>query len=120
MMSQSSFFHASKASGCIGRSVDTNRQYSYTATMKATIDIPDLLYRRIKAHSALSGRSVRELTIEMYERILAESPLSTSSGSEPSAADTWLEAWQKVGDEIATAAVDRRTTREILVTDRGR
>jgi len=88
--------------------------------MKATIDIPDQLYRRIKAHSALSGRSVRELTIEMYERILAESPPPMSPGGEPSAADAWLKAWQRVGDEIATAAVDRRTTREILVTDRGR
>ena len=88
--------------------------------MKATINIPDQLYRRIKAHSAMSGRSVRELTIEMYERILAESPPPTLSTSGSSAADAWLEAWERVGDKIATAAVDQRTTREILVTDRGR
>lgn len=34
--------------------------------MKATIEIPDELYRRVKAKSALEGRTVREVTTELY------------------------------------------------------
>jgi hypothetical protein len=30
--------------------------------MKATIDIPDALYRRVKARAPLDGRAVREVT----------------------------------------------------------
>ena len=40
--------------------------------MKATIDIPDAMYRQVKAHAALQGRAVREVTIELYQRWLAE------------------------------------------------
>lgn len=36
--------------------------------MKATIDIPDELYRKVKAKSALEGRAVREVTIELYRQ----------------------------------------------------
>ena len=45
--------------------------------MKATIDIPDELYRQVKAKSALEGRPVREVTVELFRRWLAE------SGAEP-------------------------------------
>jgi hypothetical protein len=31
--------------------------------MKATIEVPDDLYRRVKAKSALEGRAVREVAI---------------------------------------------------------
>lgn len=34
--------------------------------MKATIDIPDELYRRVKAKSALEGRPVRAVAIELF------------------------------------------------------
>lgn len=36
--------------------------------MKATIEIPDDLYRQVKAKSALEGRAVREVTEELYRR----------------------------------------------------
>ncbi len=44
--------------------------------MKATIDVPDDLYRRVKAKTALQGRAIREVTIELYQRWLeqGESP----------------------------------------------
>jgi hypothetical protein len=35
--------------------------------MKATIDIPDELYRRVKAKSALEGRPIRAVAIELFE-----------------------------------------------------
>ena len=34
--------------------------------MKATLDIPDELYRKVKAKSALEGRRVREVAIALF------------------------------------------------------
>jgi len=42
--------------------------------MKATIDVPDDLYRRVKAKSALEGRAVREVAIELFRGYVSESP----------------------------------------------
>jgi len=38
--------------------------------MKATLDIPDELYRRVKARSALEGRSLRSVAIELFQNWL--------------------------------------------------
>ena len=40
--------------------------------MKATIEVPDELYRRVKAKTALQGRAIREVTIELYQRWLEQ------------------------------------------------
>jgi len=42
------------------------QQYGYLYYMKATIDIPDDLYRRVKAKSAMESRTVREVTVALY------------------------------------------------------
>lgn len=34
--------------------------------MNATIEVPDELYREVKARSALEGRTVREVTVSLY------------------------------------------------------
>jgi len=39
---------------------------TYRCVMKTTIDMPDDLYRRVKAKSALEGRTVREVTADLY------------------------------------------------------
>jgi hypothetical protein len=41
--------------------------------MKATLDIPDPLYRRVKAKSALAGRPVREVAIRLFSEWVDES-----------------------------------------------
>lgn len=38
--------------------------------MKATIEIPDELYRRVKARSALEGRPLRAVAIELFQQWL--------------------------------------------------
>lgn len=89
--------------------------------MKATIDIPDALYRHIKARAALGGRSVRDVTIELYRRWLAETPPPEPApdGDAPTdVAATWLASWQALGSDISSTTADERTTREILVADR--
>jgi hypothetical protein len=50
----------------------TTRQYSKLAPVKATFQIPDELYRRVKSETAREGRSVREVTIGLFERWLRE------------------------------------------------
>lgn len=85
--------------------------------MKATLEIPDELYRRVKAKSALEGRPVREVAVELL-RGYVDSPLreadiegAASSAGElvdgepvPSWFATFREAAQRVGrhglDEI--------------------
>ncbi len=86
--------------------------------MKATIDIPDTLYRRVKARAALDGRAIRDVTIELYTEWLGEElpqrtpPIGRASGAE------WLTRWQELGDELLVRAVDTRPASEIIVTER--
>ena len=47
--------------------------------MKATIDVPDDLYRKVKAKTALQGRAVREVTIELYQRWLEQDESQTAT-----------------------------------------
>ena len=42
--------------------------------MKTTMNLPDDLYRRVKAKSALEGKAVREVTIELYRAWLGDAP----------------------------------------------
>jgi len=84
--------------------------------MKATIDVPDALYRRVKARAALQGRAVREVTIELYESWLA-----AAEGGEagPAASmEAWLERWQELGDEIARRAIEPTPMSEIILSER--
>ncbi|MBZ0101642.1 MAG: hypothetical protein K8I65_05725 [Thermoanaerobaculia bacterium] len=86
--------------------------------MKATLEIPDELYRRVKAKSALEGRPVREVAVELL-RGYVDSPLVRDADKEgapspeselvdgepvPSWFGTFRESAQRVGrhglDEI--------------------
>ena len=40
--------------------------------MKATIEIPDELYRRVKAKSAIEGQAVREVVMHQFQGWLGE------------------------------------------------
>jgi hypothetical protein len=84
--------------------------------MKTTIDIPDDLYRMVKAKSALEGRAVREVTIELYKEWLAEPP-------QPGSVDTKLErleAWFEMADEAMKDAPSGPTARDMIEEDRNR
>ncbi len=82
--------------------------------MKTTIDLPDDLYRKVKAKSALQGRAVREVTIELYRQWLdrgSESGLS---------AEEWLENWIRMGEESLSDSPSGSSAREIIEEDRNR
>lgn len=84
--------------------------------MKATIDIPDELYRRVKAKSALQGRTIREVTMELYQAWLVDAP-SANAASSP---EQWIEEWFRLVDEVMQDAPPGPTARELLEEDRGR
>ena len=42
--------------------------------MKATLDIPDELYRRVKARSAMEGRPIRSVAVQLFQSWLDGSP----------------------------------------------
>jgi hypothetical protein len=81
--------------------------------MKTTLDIPDDLYRRVKAKSALQGRAVREVTIDLYTRWLSrpEESASTDAGRD------WLSAWL---EHSIPARRSGPTAKEIVVAGRDR
>lgn len=85
-------------------------------TMKVTIRVPDDLYRRVKAAAALRGRTVREVTTELYRRWLGE---AEGAGMEQSPTE-WLSDWLSRADEAIDRAPARRSAREELAASRGR
>jgi hypothetical protein len=84
--------------------------------MKATIDVPDDLYRKVKARSALLGKPIREVTIELYERWLA----GDLPARQAEAPDAWLRGWLAEADAAVRAAPVGRAAREELEADRDR
>jgi hypothetical protein len=66
--------------------------------MKTTLDLPDSLYRQVKSKAAIEGRSVRDVTIELFQLWLAGSVGAAKSAD----AAVWLDEWVKAG-----AAVER-------------
>lgn len=84
--------------------------------MKATIDIPDDLYRQVKAKSALQGKRIREVTIELYRRWLAEAEARRPAETP----EAWLEGWIRLADEAMRHAPPGPTARELLEEGRDR
>ena len=84
--------------------------------MKTTIDFPDELYRQVKAKAALEGRSIRELTIDLYQRWLSQDDADDRAPSD----EEWLASWLRLGDELLGDLDEGPTAREILARDRGR
>ncbi|MCY4398160.1 MAG: hypothetical protein OXE96_02295 [Gemmatimonadetes bacterium] len=84
--------------------------------MKATIDIPDDLYRQVKAEAALRGVTVREVTTQLYRRWLSDG----ESGEAHQASSAWLRSWLEAADEAIKRAPTGRSAREELEADRNR
>lgn len=68
-------------------------EYSKQFSMKATLDIPDDLYRQVKARSAMEGRPLRAVAMELFQNWLhgarptVETALKATAGE---AAAPWL------------------------------
>ena len=84
--------------------------------MKATIDIPDELYRRVKAKAALQGRAIREVTVSLYQRWLVED----SAPADRQSPEQWLEEWIRLGEATLGNLPPGPTATEVLAADRDR
>ena len=84
--------------------------------MKATIDVPDELYRSVKAQSAMLGQTVREVTIELYRRWLGEERAAPPIKS----AEQWLDEWIELGGSMPVPRPGAPTATDILTEDRNR
>lgn len=82
--------------------------------MRTTLDIPDELYRQVKARAALQGKTVREVTTELYGQWLAGQALPKRPAFD------WLDDWVRLGDEALRESAPAPTAREILEADRRR
>ena len=87
--------------------------------MKATIEIPDDLYRKVKAKSALQGRPIRAIVEELFRRWLEDDAIVPSEAPKRSP-EQWLENWLQLADEAFKTAPPGPTAREIPEQDRGR
>jgi hypothetical protein len=80
--------------------------------MKSTVDIPDELYRKVKAKSALLGKPVREVTIDLYRQwIDGPEALPAHAGQD------WLQEFRTLQIVDGTPGP---TAREILEEGRNR
>ena len=71
--------------------------------MKAIIDIPDDLYRKVKAKSALEGKRIREVTIDLFEQWVHEDASRNSETPEEWLSRVRSLAEESVADRIAEA-----------------
>jgi hypothetical protein len=101
--------------------------------MKATIDIPDDLYLRVKATSERLGRPVDAVVADLIQRSLDEdagatrqlvkqaaNPPSTSTKTRRELAQEWLDEWLLMGEEAHRSAPSGPSAREILEEGRNR
>ncbi len=84
--------------------------------MKATINIPDDLYRRVKAEAALRGLTIREVTTRLYQRWLSEEEPRTDESNRTD----WPHSWFRAADEAMRSAPPGPTALEHLQSDRNR
>jgi len=83
--------------------------------MKTSLDLPDDLYRRVKARSAMEGRAVREVATELLAAWVDSAP--ATDAPTPSAKvvrSDWLYAWNKLG-----VRVDRASAKPKRETNKG-
>ena len=76
--------------------------------MKATLDIPDELYRNVKARSALEGRPVRAVAVELFEKWLTgeiETDAKSSESAPLHAETAKAYPWLKIASKYPTPGV---------------
>ncbi len=97
------------------------QDYGLLAHMKATIDIPDDVYRKVKAKSAIEGRQVRDVTVELFRKWIGETTAvakgrkQTRPGGEPR--PPWFGSLRRYA-ENAKGRHDMKSIRESIARGR--
>ena len=91
--------------------------------MKTTIELPDALYRRVKAKSSLDGQPVRAVTQRLFELWLDGHVSLDEAGragkeEKRAWADNWVRETDELSAQISKKSADKRLAREILKDDR--
>ncbi len=76
--------------------------------MKVTLEIPDDLYRNVKARSALEGRPVRAVAAELFEKWLSGEIETAAKSAKPAAihsAAAKAYPWLKIAAKYPTGEV---------------
>ena len=94
--------------------------------MKTSMELPDELYRRVKSKSALEGRAVRDVAIELFTKwvdaghpaSVREHAVPAESRARESASLDWSAEWQRLGAAVEQAMADAPGLLEQLHDDR--
>lgn len=89
--------------------------------MKTTIELPDDLYRRVKAKSALEGKTVREVATSLFQQ-WADGTLPRGQypeGSDEEAdrlqrAEEWMASFRALGREMGDAATEGSVVEQLF------
>lgn len=87
--------------------------------MKATLEIPNDLYRQVKAKSAMQGRPVREVTMELYQKWLTSEEPSPNT-LKKTGKTTWIKDWVTTGKASCQNLPKGASARELLNQERSR
>ncbi|MCA2991653.1 hypothetical protein [Gemmatimonas sp.] len=69
--------------------------------MKTSIDLPDELYRQVKAKSALEGKTVREVATSLFAAYAAGETAPRADDDALARRSRWLQAFQRWGETMA-------------------
>jgi hypothetical protein len=96
--------------------------------MKTTIEIPDDLFRAVKARAAMEDIRIKDLMARLLTLWLEGEASGRDGRSTPAEASerarrqramtAWLAEWQTVGQRIEEKSVDPRSMQAILDADR--
>jgi len=89
--------------------------------VKATVDIPDELYRKVKAKSALEGRPVRDVTVQLFRKWVEEPEEESQRGTRARSTKKppWLGALRSYAKN-ARGRHDMETIRDSIARGRAR
>jgi plasmid stability protein len=87
--------------------------------MKTSIDLPDDLYRRVKARSAMEGRTVREVATQLLSQWIDAPPTPVRAAAEApripeadpvalAASSDWRYEWATLGARVARVLAEHR------------
>ena len=89
--------------------------------MKATLDIPDMLYRQVKAKSAMEGRPIRLVAIDLLSTWVSVAPkVESKDDPTPSRKTEALPTWFGVARHSASRVKrhDMEAVRESIIKAR--
>jgi hypothetical protein len=68
--------------------------------MKATVEIPDALYQRVKSKSAMEQRTIREVTVALYRRWVESSLNSPDRAKKKASEPAWFGAARSYAEKV--------------------